>query len=330
MSTANQTALEPQLKALEQFARCLADGLRNRVEGEVQDPSVTLGSTNLAAVLNEAPGGALLGRASIGADGATAGLLWVSGAQALLSAAPDNLTELNADDVRTLNDALQACCEETGEEPPPVEWSTLEPVGAEEAAGALRELGILEECEHARVSVRAGESEFVIHFVAASEDEGAGQETDDPGTVADEPAEQQTSEDAGVDECSHESEPTLPDDSLAASPEIGGDTAPSDAGQTDPDASEEELPEDLSNLRHLLDVRIPLTIRLGTTRMTLEDILRISKGTIVELQQREEEPLEVLANGRVIARGEVVVVDDRFGLRITEIGDPAERVRATR
>jgi flagellar motor switch protein FliN/FliY len=322
MSTANQTALEPRLKALEQFARCLADGLRNRVEAEVQDPSVTLASTSLASVLNEAANGALLGRAIVGADGATAGLLWVSGAQALLSAVPTNLTELSPDDVRTLNDALQACCEETGEEPPPVEWSPLEPVSAEEAARALRELGVAEECERARVSVMAGETEFVLHFVAASE-EGGAEQTSEPDAVAEEPSAQATNED-------DELEATLMDDSLTASPEMGGESPLNEGSPTDPGASEEELPDDLSNLHHLLDVRIPLTIRLGTTRMTLDDILRISKGTIVELQQREEEPLEVLANGRVIARGQVVVVDDRFGLRITEIGDPAERVRATR
>jgi len=71
---------------------------------------------------------------------------------------------------------------------------------------------------------------------------------------------------------------------------------------------------------HLLDVRVPLTIRLGSTRMTLDDVLRLAQGSVVELDQREDEALEVLANGRVVARGEIVVVDERFGLRITEIG----------
>ena len=79
---------------------------------------------------------------------------------------------------------------------------------------------------------------------------------------------------------------------------------------------------------HLMDVRIPLSIRLGSTSMNLDEILRLSPGAIVELDQREEEPLEVVANGRVIARGEVVVVDERFGLRITDVGSSGERLSA--
>jgi flagellar motor switch protein FliN/FliY len=94
-----------------------------------------------------------------------------------------------------------------------------------------------------------------------------------------------------------------------------------------PAAPEPALPEALASdeepatkLDHLLDVRLPLTIRLGSTRMNLDDVLRLTVGSIVELDQLEDEPLDVLANGRVVARGEVVVVDERFGLRITHIG----------
>jgi flagellar motor switch protein FliN len=84
------------------------------------------------------------------------------------------------------------------------------------------------------------------------------------------------------------------------------------------------------NLPHLLDVRIPLTVRLGSARMTLDDVLRLAAGSVVELDRREDEPLEILANGRVVARGEVVVVDERFAVRITGIGAPEERVRTGR
>ena len=191
MSTANHTALESRLSSLEQFAQCLADGLKSRVEGEVQDPSVALASTAVASILAEAPGGALLGRAIVGADGAVAGLLWMSGVKALLASPPANLAELSPADVRTLNDALRACCEETGEETPPIEWSSLEPISAEDAAQALKELGVPEECEHARISVTAGESDFVFHFLAAdserrpneaASDPEAGDESSAPGT----------------------------------------------------------------------------------------------------------------------------------------------------
>ena len=71
------------------------------------------------------------------------------------------------------------------------------------------------------------------------------------------------------------------------------------------------------------------SIRLGSTRMALEDVLRLAPGAVVELDRNEGEPLEVLANGRVIARGEVVVVEERFGLRLTEIGSTEDRILAT-
>lgn len=79
---------------------------------------------------------------------------------------------------------------------------------------------------------------------------------------------------------------------------------------------------------HLLDVKIPLSIRLGSTTMNLDEVLKLSAGAIVELDQRDDEPLEVVANGKVIAHGEVVVVDERFGLRISKIGSSSDRLRA--
>jgi flagellar motor switch protein FliN/FliY len=76
-----------------------------------------------------------------------------------------------------------------------------------------------------------------------------------------------------------------------------------------------------------MNVRLPLTIRLGSLRMNLDELLQLTPGSILELDRRENEPLDVLSNGQVVARGEVVAVDDRFGLRITEIGPPSERIR---
>ena len=312
MSTANQTALEAAVGSLEQFARCLAAGLANRVEGEIQSPTVELAPATLADVLADAANGALLGRAVIGPESATvtAGLLWTGGTEAFLGADTPSLGELSEEDAQTLDQALRICCEE-GEEPPPMEWSALEPVTPEGVAESLRQLGVPEQCERIRIAVIAGELELTFHVVVAAEEGAAATETP-PAANADPP-------------------PASP--APAPSRPVEGDlVAEAVAGAQDPipDPLPGDLPDGLANLQHLLDVRIPLTIRLGTTRMTLEDILRIAKGTIVELQQREEEPLEVLANGRVIARGEVVVVDDRFGLRITEIGDAAERLRAGR
>ena len=77
-----------------------------------------------------------------------------------------------------------------------------------------------------------------------------------------------------------------------------------------------------------MNVRLPLTIRLGSLRMNLDELLHLTPGAILELDRHEDEPLEVLANGQVVAHGEVVVVDERFGLRITEIGSATDRIRA--
>jgi flagellar motor switch protein FliN/FliY len=90
---------------------------------------------------------------------------------------------------------------------------------------------------------------------------------------------------------------------------------------------DEGTPVSSANLEHLMNVRLPLTIRLGSLRMNLDELLQLTPGSILELDRRENEPLDVLSNGQVVARGEVVAVDDRFGLRITEIGPPSERIR---
>lgn len=74
-----------------------------------------------------------------------------------------------------------------------------------------------------------------------------------------------------------------------------------------------------SNISLLLDVMLDASIELGKTQMAIEEILRLAKGSVIELDKLASEPVEFLVNGKVIARGEVVVIDDNFGIRITEI-----------
>jgi flagellar motor switch protein FliN/FliY len=81
-----------------------------------------------------------------------------------------------------------------------------------------------------------------------------------------------------------------------------------------------------SNISLLLDVMLDASIELGKTQMTIEEILRLSKGSVIELDKLASEPVEFLVNGKVIARGEVVVIDDNFGIRITEILSPRARL----
>ncbi|ACR69599.1 flagellar motor switch protein FliN [Edwardsiella ictaluri] len=77
----------------------------------------------------------------------------------------------------------------------------------------------------------------------------------------------------------------------------------------------------------IMDIPVKLTVELGRTKMTIKELLRLSQGSVVALDGLAGEPLDVLINGYLIAQGEVVVVNDKFGVRITDIITPSERMR---
>ncbi|AVR02558.1 flagellar motor switch protein FliN [Pluralibacter gergoviae] len=83
------------------------------------------------------------------------------------------------------------------------------------------------------------------------------------------------------------------------------------------------FPEDM-NL--ILDIPVKMTVELGRTKMTIKELLRLSQGSVVALEGLAGEPLDILINGYLIAQGEVVVVSDKFGIRITDIITPSERM----
>ncbi len=85
---------------------------------------------------------------------------------------------------------------------------------------------------------------------------------------------------------------------------------------------------DGGNLDLLLGVNLRVTVELGRTRMSIEEILKLGPGSVVELDKLAGEPVDVLINDRLIARGEVVVIDDRFGVRITDVVPAAQRVHS--
>jgi flagellar motor switch protein FliN/FliY len=85
-----------------------------------------------------------------------------------------------------------------------------------------------------------------------------------------------------------------------------------------------------SNLELLLDVKLDATIRFGEKHMLLRDILELHPGTAVALDRQVDEPVELLVGGRMVARGEVVIVDGNYGLRITEILSPQQRIESLR
>ncbi len=80
----------------------------------------------------------------------------------------------------------------------------------------------------------------------------------------------------------------------------------------------------------LLDVPLDLSVELGRARMSIQDLLNMSPGSVIELDKIAGEPLDFMVNGRLVARGEAVVVNDKFGVRITDIVSPSERIARLR
>ena len=92
-------------------------------------------------------------------------------------------------------------------------------------------------------------------------------------------------------------------------------------GETDGKASM------MNELDMILDIPVQLTVELGRTRIPIKNILQLAQGSVVELETLAGEPMDVLVNGYLIAQGEVVVVNDKFGIRLTDIVTPSERMR---
>jgi flagellar motor switch protein FliN/FliY len=96
----------------------------------------------------------------------------------------------------------------------------------------------------------------------------------------------------------------------AASPQISGD-----------------VPFDESGMEILMDIPLEISVELGRKRMVVRDIVELISGSIIEIDKAAGEPVDVLVNGKLVARGEVVVIEDNFGVRITEILSPQERLQ---
>ncbi len=89
-------------------------------------------------------------------------------------------------------------------------------------------------------------------------------------------------------------------------------------------ATEEDGPV---NIDLILDLPLQIVVELGRTKMLINDLLQIGQGSVIELNKQVGEPLDVLVNGKLVARGEVVVVKDKFGIRITDVISPLERIK---
>ena len=83
-----------------------------------------------------------------------------------------------------------------------------------------------------------------------------------------------------------------------------------------------------ANLDLILDIPLSVTVELGRSKMLINDLLQLGQGSVVELTKLVGDPLEVLVNDKLVARGEVVVVNEKFGVRLTDIVTPMERVKS--
>ncbi len=97
-----------------------------------------------------------------------------------------------------------------------------------------------------------------------------------------------------------------------------GETKPTEGGQENQEAQD---------LEFILDIPLELSVELGRRKMLVNDLLQLGQGSIVELNKLAGEPLEIFINNKLVARGEVVVVNEKFGVRLTDIITPMERIR---
>jgi flagellar motor switch protein FliN/FliY len=116
---------------------------------------------------------------------------------------------------------------------------------------------------------------------------------------------------------------------LAESKSVGGDLQAAD--QVAPAAFTSFSPtgatSTANDINMILDIPVQLTVELGRTRIPIKHILQLAQGSVVELDALAGEPMDVLVNGYLIAQGEVVVVNEKFGIRLTDIVTPSERMR---
>lgn len=108
---------------------------------------------------------------------------------------------------------------------------------------------------------------------------------------------------------------------VAPAPEAAADSGKADKMAGIPDTSHR-------NLSLILDIPLRVAVELGRTKMVVNDLLNLGQGSVIELNKLAGEPMEVLVNDKLVARGEAVVVNEKFGVRLTDIISPSERVEA--
>jgi flagellar motor switch protein FliN/FliY len=124
----------------------------------------------------------------------------------------------------------------------------------------------------------------------------------------------------------------LADEWAAALEEQQGSDAASAAAAPFPELAAEKQPEAEGEIKldAILDVPVTVSMEIGRARVSIRNLLQLNQGSVVELDRLAGEPMDVLVNGTLVAQGEVVVVNEKFGIRLTDIISPSERVKRLR
>jgi flagellar motor switch protein FliN/FliY len=94
-----------------------------------------------------------------------------------------------------------------------------------------------------------------------------------------------------------------------------------------PSVTNTATPEQPKNIDFILDIPMKVSIYVGSTKMAIRDLLQLAQGSVIELDKLAGEPMEVMVNNKLVAKGEVVVVNEKFGIRLTDVVSAAERVK---
>ncbi len=152
--------------------------------------------------------------------------------------------------------------------------------------------------------------------------------------ASDDDWEKAMAEQQGEDQGGDDADPWA--EALAEQEAAGGDSDPEAADATGRNAGDQVFKPfdagtggggDARDLEMIMDIPVKLSVELGRTRITIKQLLELAQGSVVELDGLAGEPMDILINGYLIAQGEVVVVEDKYGIRITEIITPSERVQ---
>ena len=109
-----------------------------------------------------------------------------------------------------------------------------------------------------------------------------------------------------------------------------GESVGSSTGNSGPKPQDASTGDGSVNMEFVLDIPLEVTVELGRTKMLINDLLKLGQGSVIELSKLAGESLDILANQKPIARGEVVVVNEKYGIRLTEVTSPMERIERLR